>query len=108
ERATSASRRAYVGVDSSTVAPTSAMLRARCSLVIAPPEMHSAPSRCAPPKADQKPTNGPNEKAKNTRSAAVTPAAAYTCSAQIRSHHSHEADGSSRRRGASPDEPDVW
>jgi hypothetical protein len=44
-------------------------------VVIAPPVRQSAPSRSAPAKADQKPTNGPNENAKKMRSAAVTPAA---------------------------------
>ena len=106
-RATSARRSAYVGVHSSTVAPRSSMFRTRCSLVIAPPEMHSAPRRSAPPNADQNPMNGPKEKAKKTRSAAVTPAAPYTCSAQIRVHHSHESAVSSQRKGWSPDEPDV-
>ena len=61
--------------DRRTVAPTSSMVRNLCSLVIAPPEIHSAPNCCAPPNADQKPMNGPNEKAKKTRSAAVTFAA---------------------------------
>src|SRR5216683_2078494 len=97
--ATLASRSAYVGVDSKTVAPTSSMLRTRCSLLIDPPETHSAPTRCAPPNADQNPMNGPNENAKKTRSEAVTPAAAYTCSAQILSHHSHESSVSSHRSG---------
>src|SRR6266571_4534887 len=84
------------------------MLRNRCSLVMAPPEMQSAPSRWAPPNADQNPMNGPNEKAKKMRSAAVTPAAGYTCSDHMRSHHSHDSAVSSQRRGLSPLEPDVW
>jgi len=42
---------------------------------IAPPEIASAPTCSAPANADQKPTNGPNEKQKNTRSPVVTPAA---------------------------------
>jgi len=41
---------------------------------MAPPESASAPSSSAPPKADQKPMKGPNEKARKTRSAALTPA----------------------------------
>src|ERR1700730_5069178 len=105
--ATSANRNAYVGVESSTVAPTSIMLRNLCSLVIAPPEMVSAPNRCAPPNADQKPMNGPNEKARKTRSPAFTPAARSTSSAQIRSHHSHDSTVSSHRRGLPPLEPEV-
>src|SRR5439155_4779399 len=74
-RATSARRSAYVGVDRSTVAPRSRMVRTRCSLVIEPPDLQSAPSLSATPEADQDPMNGPNEKARNTRSAGVTDAA---------------------------------
>ena len=51
------------------------MVRTRCSLVMEPPDMQSAPSLSAPPNADQNPMNGPNEKARNTRSAGVTDAA---------------------------------
>src|SRR5258708_38228574 len=90
-RARDAMRSAYVGVASSTVAPTSRMFRTRCSVVIAPPEIASAPTRSAPANADQKPINGPNENAKNTRSDDVTPAARYTWSDQIRNHHSHDS-----------------
>src|SRR5207253_6889079 len=97
--ATSASRSAYVGVDSRTVAPMSSMLRTRCSLVIAPPEMQSAPSRWAPSNADQKPMKGPNENAKNKRSVEVTPAARYTWPAQIRIHQSQESSVSSHLSG---------
>src|SRR5690349_11012350 len=84
------------------------MLRTRCSLVIAPPEMHIAPSLSAPPNADQKPMNGPKENAKKTRSAAVTPAARYTWSDQMPVHHTHDSAVSSQRSGASPLEPEVW
>ena len=83
------------------------MVCTRCSLVMAPPEMHREPRRSAPLNADQNPRNGPNENAQNTRSAPVTPAARYTCSAQIRAHQSHEPAVSSQRSGWPPLEPEV-
>ena len=52
--------------------------------------------------------NGPKENAKNTRSRAVTPAAPYTWSAQIRSHQSHDSAVSSHRSGWSPLDPEVY
>src|ERR1700716_3990114 len=75
------------------------MARARCSVVIAPPEIAIAPIRSAPQKADQKPMKGPKEKAQKTRSPGPTPAAGKTCSAQMRSHHSHDSAVSSQRIG---------
>ena len=62
-------------MQSSTVASVSTIAATRSRVDIAPPVMHIAPSSSAPAKADQKPTNGPNENAKKIRSAAVTPAA---------------------------------
>jgi hypothetical protein len=64
-----------VGVHISTVASVATIAATRSLVDIAPPLRHSAPSCSAPAKADQKPTNGPNENAKNTRSAGTTPAA---------------------------------
>jgi hypothetical protein len=82
--------------------------RARCSVLMAPPGITSAPSCSAPAKADQKPMKGPNEKARKTRSRAPTPAALYTCSAQIRRHHPQDSAVSSQRSGAWPLDPEVW
>jgi hypothetical protein len=50
--------------------------------------------------------NGPNEKAKNTRSPGPTPAPVYTC-AQHRAHQDHDASVSSQRIGALPVVPLV-
>ncbi len=72
--AASAMRIAYVGVEQSTVVRSSIMVRNRCSVVIAPPGMTSAPRRSAPENADQKPIKGPKEKAKKIRSFGSTPA----------------------------------
>src|SRR5438477_11093920 len=107
-RATSTIRSAYVGVDSSTVASSSMTLRTRCSVLIPAPEMASAPSRSAPPNADQNPMNGPNENAKKTRSPGPKPAARYTWSDQMDSHQAHDSGVSSQRSGRSPLDPDVW
>jgi len=75
---------------------------------MAPPAIAIAPSRSAPPKADQKPMKGPKEKARKIRSVAPTPAAPYTWSAQIRRHQSHDSAVSSQRSGRPPLDPDVW
>ena len=58
-----------------TLAPVATIAATRSPVDIAPPVMQSDPSASAPANADQKPMNGPNENAKKTRSAAVTPAA---------------------------------
>src|ERR1700694_169534 len=79
------------------------MVRSRCSVVIAPPGMTSAPRRSAPEKADQKPMNGPKEKAKKTRACGCRPADREMWSAQIRTHQAQDSGGvepAQRRRAA--------
>ncbi len=44
-----------------------------------PPGKQKQPSRCTASSADQKPRNGPKEKAKKKRSSRVTPAAPRIC-----------------------------
>ena len=60
----------------STVACRSRITCTRWMVVMAPPGIAIAPSRCEPPNADQKPMKGPKEKAKKIRSSRVTPAGA--------------------------------
>src|SRR5260370_37584974 len=105
--AASESRIAYVGVEQRTVARSSSMVRSRCSVVIAPPGMTSAPNRSAPENADQKPIKGPKEEAKKTRSRGSTPAEREMWSTQIRIHQAQDSEVSSERSGDVPLVPYV-
>ena len=92
-------------MQTSTVASLAAIARTRCSELMPPPGMISAPSLRAPSQALQKPMKGPNEKAKKMRSPLRTPAPAYT-SPQQRPHQSQLPAVSSQRR-RSPVVPEV-
>ena len=104
--ATSARRRAYVGVQQRTLAPWVKMARNLASLLKPPPGMLNAPSASLASNASQKPMNGPNENAKKIRSAALTPAA-RKMSLQFSIIHCQLSGVSSQRNG-SPLVPLVW
>ena len=104
--ATSARRRAYVGVQQRTLAPWVKMARNLAALLKPPPGMLKAPSASPASNASQKPMNGPNENAKKTRSAALTPAA-RKMSLQFSIIHCQLSGVSSQRNG-SPLVPLVW
>src|SRR5262249_45537195 len=96
--AASANRRAYVGVQQTVVIPLSRIARIRAALLSPPPGTHKQPSRSADSKASQKPIKGPKENAKNTRSAADTPAA-RKISIQLSTIPSQLSGVSSQRNG---------
>ena len=70
-----------------------------------PPGITIAPIFLVPSTVAQKPIKGPNENARNTRSAEVTPAAFKTCPQQ--SPHHSQLSGVSTTRSGVPVVPEV-
>src|SRR5579862_8331339 len=81
--------------------PLSSIKRSRAEVLIPPAGRHSAPMRAAASKAVQNPRNGPNEKAKQTRSFCFNPAAPKMYD-QLRTIQSQLCGVSSQRSGAAP------